>query len=260
MERTGKLSLTITKDYCHQEVMELFQKCSESNSLLLFAITSDIDNLGEYIAYNGRAKGQNVVDFYMNVIGEYVSVTQNKIPNLVFIPAGEEVSIFGLVNSHKDYDSFIRDLESFVNEKLTNSIFSTASTGITFGGKIIVENYILERIKNFVDDLSTDNFNTSETYYNILELIRTVISPIVDINKFKSLCVSQKSDAIFLRNLIYLELLNYKKRTKELLESVTLNKNNLQIDRELRHEYGLTDEKIKRLQNFKDDLISKSVK
>lgn len=260
MEKTGKLSLRITKDYCHKEVIELFQKYSECNSLLLFAITSDIDNLGEYIAYNGRAKGQNLVDFYMNVIGAYVSTAQNKIPDLVFIPAGEEVSIFGLVNSDKDYDSFIRDLESCVDERLTNSLFSTASTGITFGGKIIIENHILNKIKKFVGDLSIDNCNTSEEYYNILEQIRTVVSPIVDVKKFKSLCVSQKSDAIFLRNLIYLELLNYKKKTKELLETVTLNKNNLQNDRELRHEYGLTDAKIKRLQNFKDDFISKSIK
>ena len=35
---------------------------------ILFGITGDIDNLGIYVAKNGRAKAENLVDLYNQII------------------------------------------------------------------------------------------------------------------------------------------------------------------------------------------------
>lgn len=256
----GKLNLTITRDYCHKEVIDLFYTFIQADNLKLFAITSDIDNLGEFIAYNGRARGQNLVDYYTNITAEFVfgRLETGEPQQIVFIPAGEEVSILGLCHSEIEFEKFIRDLNLFIKDKIRNAKIFTGLTGIKFGGKILDEDYIKDMIHHFVNIQNNPEYESFEEYYEILYEIRTAVTPHVDYEKFKTLGISEKQDIIFLRNVIYHELLGYKKNTKELLQNMAENKSTLDVAEELTKDYGLDEEKIKIVAEIKAKMLAES--
>lgn len=61
----------------------------------LFAITGDLDNLGIYVARNGRPAAENLVDLYnqitRNFLESWVTENRSSIKTLSFVPSAEEV-------------------------------------------------------------------------------------------------------------------------------------------------------------------------
>lgn len=53
-------------------IMDVFSEYSNSNSGFLFGVTGDLDNLGVYVARNGRPAAENLVDFYNQVTRNYL--------------------------------------------------------------------------------------------------------------------------------------------------------------------------------------------
>lgn len=80
-------------------VMETFLDYSSQEGKL-FAITGDLDNLGVYVARNGRPAAENLVDLYNQTIRNYLEMwtveNQGKIMSLAFVPGGEEVFVMGI--------------------------------------------------------------------------------------------------------------------------------------------------------------------
>lgn len=145
--------LTITKSYCHYPVIQLFRRLITNPNQIFFGLTSDIDNLGMFVAQYGRAKAQNIVDYYTNILIDYIYNSQKCIDteDVVFIPAGEEVSVFALVDDNIVAQMFIDGLRRFVNHKINNiDIILTADTHITFGGKTLCQPEFRQKIKTFI--------------------------------------------------------------------------------------------------------------
>jgi hypothetical protein len=145
-----------------------------------------------YVAKFGRASGQNIVDYYTNLIAEYLEKqTFSPANDLVFIPAGEETSIFGLTSNDEIVSKFYNELVYFVNNKISQTvIIETEGTKISFGLYIYDETSI-KMVKEFIIKLQDNPNNYGEDYYSLLHSLRTKISPAVDLNKFNSLGISK---------------------------------------------------------------------
>ena len=66
----------------------------------LFGITGDLDNLGIYVARNGRPSAENLVDFYNQIIRNYIQGWvidhSDSLRSVAFVPSGEEVFVVGI--------------------------------------------------------------------------------------------------------------------------------------------------------------------
>lgn len=82
--------MTITKNYCHYQVIQLFRRLITNPNRIFFGLTSDIDNLGMFVAQYGRAKAQNIVDYCTNILIDYIYNFQKCLDteDVVFIPVG----------------------------------------------------------------------------------------------------------------------------------------------------------------------------
>lgn len=243
MNIIGNIPTSITEGYCHSELMEIFSKLANNKKLRLFAITTDIDNLGVYVAHYGRAMAQNLVDYYINILGEYICLCQQiiSVRDIFYVPAGEETTIIGLVNHPDQEKSFTDNLSAFLHQKTTECPFETGLTAISFGSHYFEDGDLYQRVYRFMNDIESKTIkNISKEYYDILLLIREAVSPKVDAVKFASLGISKLEDLVFIRNLIYSELLTYKHKTQQLLPKVVKRLSTLQMNEDLNKYYGLT--------------------
>lgn len=243
LKRTSKI--TITDSYCHQEVISLFQRYVEENDKIFIGITSDIDNLGTHVATYGRAISQNLVDYYTNIIIDYLFKYQKIVneDNFVFIPAGEEVTILALVKKESEFNQFIDGLRDFVAEKIYSlRVIEKGTTGIAFGGKTFPDNRFYEMVTTFINNLENNDYIPTKDYYDILNRIRSDISIFIDRQKFANFELIEDSDFIFLRNVIYSQLINYKINTMELLNNIAPLLGTMEIDNKLKTEYGIDKE------------------
>ena len=152
MNAVNKLTLTVTRDKCHYEVIGQFKKLIENPELKLCVITSDIDNLGIHISRFGRAFGQNLVDYWTNCLIQFVYSeyhTEVKKGDLIIIPAGEEISIFSLNKSEFKINEFFKDLCNKVNKELLLFEPDKVKCQVTFGMQIINDIKIHNKIKLF---------------------------------------------------------------------------------------------------------------
>jgi hypothetical protein len=80
-------------------VMEVFREYTEEGGML-FGVTGDLDNLGIYVARNGRPSAENLVDFYNQIIRNYlqgwVAEHHDLLGSVAFVPSGEEVFLVGI--------------------------------------------------------------------------------------------------------------------------------------------------------------------
>jgi hypothetical protein len=208
---------------CHPKVVDLLKEYAAS-SHFLFGITGDIDDLGEYVARNGRARGENLVDHYTRLIELYLDgwkqIPGNDVRRLCFIPAGEEVSIFGIVNNTGVAERLFGTLKSDFRALLHSfdHYLGSEKTSITFGCKLFVEGRIRGAIREFV--LSSDVRPVGDIYPNylaVLELLRAELALEVDREKFRSIDQEGGRAVVALRNFVYFKLLEYKSSTFRLL-------------------------------------------
>jgi len=96
-------------------IMEVFSEYQQGGGVL-FGITGDLDNLGVYVARNGRPAAENLVDLYnqitRNFLEKYAVESESNIRTLSFVPSGEEVFIVGIANNEnaaKDLFSALRE-------------------------------------------------------------------------------------------------------------------------------------------------------
>lgn len=255
------ISLSLTKDYCHANTINLFHKLIQNPSFKLFAITTDVDNLGIFVAKYGRASGQNFVDLSTNIIASFMSPANNSrlgIDEIVLLPGGEEITIFGIAFSEDSIHNFLSELQQFVNHEL--SLFNNPQffCAITFGYRIIDEENILKDIKILMEKLKlSPDTSISSEYYKILYDIRTIISPEVDRVKFNNLEVSSLNELIFLRNVIYSEVFLYKNKTRTILPEIARNLYKLNGHITDYKNYGLGEEGFERILSLKEFLLSK---
>jgi len=253
-----KISYTITTDLCNKELIDLFIQVSQNSDSIFFGITSDIDNLGMYVANYGRAQGQNLVDFYTNVIGLFLSEQQYIDGNsLVFIPAGEETSIFGYSNSIPKIDKFFSELKNiFKNKSYPKNILKYSNTSVSFGLSYYSKNELIQ-VNNFVHyykDINESNYAIK--YFSLLKLLREKIAVEIDKEKFLNLNV-EGSHIIMVRNIIFSQLIDYKLSTMRLLKQIIPLLIKIKAPNIFSTKYGLNKKKYLQLKDNINELSNK---
>ena len=135
-------------------VMETFLDYSSGGGKL-FAITGDVDNLGIYVARNGRPAAENLVDLYNQIIRNYLEMwaaeNQQKIRSLSFVPSGEEVFIIGVTTDEDTAQNLFDKLRGGVMELMQNQHYiDLGETSVSFGGKVFGNELDL-KIKTLAD-------------------------------------------------------------------------------------------------------------
>ena len=192
----------------------------------LFGVTGDIDNLGIYVARNGRAKAEILVDMYNRLIGsifyKFLGSKPHEFFETCFLPAGEEIFILGTATDKRAARSLFNSLHSANAPELLEKNIppGTGGTDITFGCDTFESDFrssasivpLLSAVEN--GDMETAN----SLYVHILGEIRMRLSIELDRRKFASLRVV-RGDETLLRNLVYLKTIQYKEETGQLLRS-----------------------------------------
>lgn len=260
MEAYNSVTFLISKDYCHTTVVDLFSKLIQNPSFKLFTITTDVDNLGIFVAKYGRAAGQNYVDLSTNIISSFINPSNIRklgIDEIALLPGGEEITIIGISFSEVSINNFVAELKQFVNKEISSYNKYQYSCPITFGYKIIEEKKLLKDIKAFIEKLkSTPDTPIFSEYYTILYNIRTIVSPEVDRIKFHNLGVSGLNELIFFRNLVYSEVVLYKNRTKSLLSKIAKKLYKLDGQISKYNNYGLGEYELKQIEEVKEFLLN----
>lgn len=195
--------------------------------LVLFGITGDLDNLGVYVARNGRAKAEVLVDIYNRVIGSvyytFIQSKPHKFFETCFLPSGEEIFILGVAGDKEAAQSLFDHLRlAHIPEIITDDThLDVGKTDISFGSSVLDLKLLKPIIQNFLEAVERgDNEVSNALYTEILGVIRAELSLELDAQKFASLGIS-KEDVVVFRNLVYLKTLEYKENTRSLLLQVS---------------------------------------
>lgn len=245
-----KISFTVTPDLCNKELIDLFVKVSQNSNSIFFGITSDIDNLGMYVAKYGRASGQNLVDFYTNIVGAFLTKQKHICSDsLVFIPAGEETSIFGYSTSHSEIEELFAELKNlFKSRSFPNDVIQCSDTSVSFG-MYFYNLRELAKVKIFVEYYKYCNGNNCAVkYFELLKLLREKIAIEIDKEKFQNLNIDN-SLVILVRNIIFSQLIDYKQNTMILLKKITPVLAKIYIKDSLQKKYGLNKSKYFQLKD-----------
>jgi len=219
------------------EVMKNYDKDS-----FLFAITGDLDNLGIFVARRGRAKAENLVDHYnqviRNTLQKWAEQNENNLSGICFIPSGEEIFILGVSNKKEIlYGLFDNFKEEVIKNLKKDNPITIEMTLPNFGGVIIKEG-LREEIRGLIrKDEKGEVKKAYEIYLNLMEKIRNETARELDINKFKGLVIGDYP--VQLRNIIFSQMLKYKSRTKEILKSIDKKTNKNLLFNFCGDKYGL---------------------
>jgi len=204
-------------------VMDVFREYSQKKGKL-FGMTGDLDNLGIYVARNGRPAAENLVDLYnqttRNFLEKRYSENKSGIRSLAFVPAGEESLIIGVsLNSDIPRNLFEEVKIGIMELMVRQQYLDVGQTSITFGGKIFDDEFDL-RIKKLVNITKTGKPDEKvyPLYLEILTEIRRETSIALDRQKFKNILGGDYP--IELRQLVLTRMLLYKRATKQIVESL----------------------------------------
>ncbi len=195
-------------------------------------MTGDIDNLGRFVALNGRAKGENLVDHYTSLLDQFLGEWQQEqgsnLIDFCFIPAGEEVSIFGVATRKTVPRSLFKALRVEFPRllKRNHRYLGSKDTSVTFGFDVFDQAHVRKRIVEFVcKSKGRNNQHIYADYLAVMELLRTQLALRVDQAKFRDLIGPRKSQATLLRRYVYFKVIQYKRETaKELPQIVNVLK------------------------------------
>lgn len=190
----------------------------------LFGVTGDIDNLGVYVARNGRAKAEVLVDTYNRVIGSVFYQFVGQQPHLFheshFLPAGEEVFILGTCAAMQAAETLFEHLNGVpVSKLLIEAGFEdeVATTDVSFGCRVLNQSIDDVQIRELLAQIESGNVvGANRIYVTVIQQIRNLLAHELDLRKFGDL-TEDKQVAIFLRNLVYAKTLEYKDSTRYLL-------------------------------------------
>lgn len=191
----------------------------------LFGVTGDIDNLGVYVARNGRAKAEMLVDTYNRLIGsiyyDFIESKPHEFFETCFLPSGEEVFVLGVAADHTSAESLFDHLHTTNAAMIfAETSLNVGGTGITFGCNTFGNGSMFSAISALLTAIGDEDVTASNALYiELVGEIRSKLSIELDRKKFSSLGAN-KGDEILLRNIIYLKTLQYKEETRRLLISV----------------------------------------
>ena len=164
-------------------VVNILSKYIADKDTILFGVTGDIDNLGKFVALNGRAKGENLVDHYTNLLDYFLKGWIKKQgPDLIdicFIPAGEEISIYGIAKNAKVPKSLFRAVNQRFKALLEKNhhYLNSKGTSVTFGCEIFDRSECQHRIEGFIRLINNEsNKNIYASYFKAHRIITFVIS------------------------------------------------------------------------------------
>ncbi len=191
---------------------------------ILFGVTGDLDNLGVYVAKNGRAKAEILVDSYNRVIGSVFYHFIDQHPHLFheshFLPAGEEVFILGTCADEAAAKGLFQHLQNtsipqlLVQAGLDSEI---TTTDASFGCCVLnpfVDTALVDDMLSRID--SSDMIGANRVYSAVMQQLRGVLAIQLDLEKFSDISRDERI-AVLLRNTIYAKTLQYKESTRSLL-------------------------------------------
>ncbi|MGB9706691.1 MAG: hypothetical protein ACPLXP_01260 [Microgenomates group bacterium] len=203
--------------------METFLDYSSGGGKL-FAITGDVDNLGIYVARNGRPAAENLVDLYNQIIRNYLEMwaaeNQQKIRSLSFVPSGEEVFIIGVTTDEDTAQNLFDKLRGGVMELMQNQHYiDLGETSVSFGGKVFGNELDL-KIKTLADAIRAGK-NDEEVfpiYLEVMSQIRRETAIELDRQKFKD--ILNGNYPVEVRQLVLARMLLFKRTTRVIVESL----------------------------------------
>jgi hypothetical protein len=247
-----------------RKILKVIQAYDCNQSLFLFGITGDLDNLGVFVSRYGRPLAENIVDIYNRLIGTFMYRFTKKhpqtIPAFCMIPSGEEIFAIGTATNQSVVREFFSLLEKEVNGFIRNNApLSAKDVTVSFGCKIFSKEMLGDAVSSFVGLTKKQRIQeTSLAYLELMLAMRHELAYELDRAKFSSLNASDLDLVTFFRNVVYAKLQNYKKETKKAL--VTLA-SRLNRDAKLRKrlqtmalnsKYGIADKDIR----FIDKLLA----
>lgn len=244
-------------------VAEIFEEYIKHGGVL-FGATGDLDNLGVYVARNGRPTAENLVDLYNQTIRNYLdnwtSKNEQNLLSVAFIPSGEEVLILGISKNAETPQRLFKEIREGIGQLMENQKFiDTGDTASSFGG-IIFGNKYDQQIRSFVEGYNTkhpDGF-LYPIYLSILTGMRTEMAIQLDRNKFQDILDGQHP--IELRQLVLTRMLLYKTTTKNILKSLnSLDRDEINILLNmLGNIYGINPGTETAVDNLYNDIISRN--
>lgn len=207
-----------------KKIVSVLRYYRSNPHVVLFGVTGDLDNLGVYVASNGRAKAEVVVDSYNRVIGSLFYQFMSDHPHLFyeshFLPAGEEVFILGTCADEdiaKQLFSHLRDTsvpEVLVECGLGEDVSATdVSFGCSTLNALVSESFLDEMLARVE---GPDVLGANRLYIAVLQQIRNALAVQLDLEKFSNISEDPQV-AILLRNIVYTKTLQYKASTKGLI-------------------------------------------
>lgn len=229
----------------------------------LFGITGDIDNLGKYVANNGRAKAENLVDLYNQIIrnemNQWVNANAIDLEDFAFVASGEEILIIGLAHNVEIINKLFDKIHTSLNNAIrTNPFIDIEETTISFGCSIFNDKSFISHIDKLIEIIDTNNEEAGyKEYLNTMELIREQLAIDLDKSKFHNLNLTVNGNEILYRNLVYTHLQKYKQETAESLVNLSeiLDHSADEVSFELlRKNYGLNEQNKEEVLRLKQKL------
>lgn len=204
-------------------IMEVFLEYQPENRVL-FGITGDLDNLGVYVARNGRPAAENLVDLYNQITRNFLErwTTENRpnIQTLSFVPSGEEVFIMGIASDESAPQSLFNQLRGGVMELMhSQKYIDVGGTSASFGGKVFGDE-LNPKINLLVDAVRNNKLDEEvfPLYLEVLSEIRRDTAIELDKQKFKD--ILDGNYPVEIRQLVLTRMLLYKKTTRQVVESL----------------------------------------
>lgn len=190
----------------------------------LFGITGDLDNLGVYVARNGRAKAEILVDSYNRVIGSIFYKFVDQQPHMFheshLLPAGEEVFALGTCANEETANALFQHLCSIPIPQLLIQAGldpEITSTDASFGCCVLNPFIDTALVDDMLSRIETgDVIGANRTYSAVMQQLRGILAIKLDLEKFSDISQDEQI-AVLLRNIIYTKTLEYKESTRNLL-------------------------------------------
>lgn len=204
-------------------VMEVFSDYHRQGGHL-FGLTGDLDNLGVYVARNGRPQAENLVDIYNQTIRNFLEnwAVENKdsLISMAFVPSGEEVLIIGVAkNKLAPMQLFERIRDGTMSLMSGQPFLDIGDTAASFGGKIFgtEHNPKIDHLTNAVIEGKPDK-DVFPIYLELMSEIRREMAIELDRQKFKDILGGNYP--VEIRQLVLTRMLLYKRTTRQIVESL----------------------------------------
>lgn len=215
-----------------------------------------MDNLGIYVARNGRPAAENLVDLYNQTIRNYLEMwtaeNQKNTKSLSFVPSGEEVFIVGIAVDENVPQDLFDKLQGGVMELMQTQFYiDLGETSASFGGKVFGSE-LDPKIKLLADTVKTGKTDEEvfPLYLEVISEIRRETAIELDKQKFKD--VLNGDYPVEARQLVLTRMLLYKRTTRDIVKSLNqLPEENVQFLLALLGDiYGIEPGKEDEVDNF----------